>query len=619
MDGDDWARYWRADGVPVEAMHAHFTSHVYHRHSHESYSIGVTETGAQAFTCRHGRHVSGRGMVMAFNPDDPHDGHAAVDGGFTYRMVHIWPEFFSSLTGSPLPLFRSPVIEDPAMAASVRRLHRALTGEASQLERYERLATTARLLVRHASGRESARGWSPDGGPARGTPDRRVAARIRDLLHEATADLTADDLAEAAGCSRFAAYRAFSRAYGLAPSDYQRQLRIRSARQLLSDGVSPARAATEAGFADQAHLNRWFRRYYGVTPGAYQAAVRPLAHASLVGSRTMEQRVLGRTGRPVSVIGLGTWQLGADWGNVSESDAMEVLRTAVESGVTFFDTADVYGDGRSERVIGRFLAGNAGQGILVATKMGRRVEQKPEHYTLENFRAWTDRSRVNLGTDRLDLVQLHCPPTAVFASDAVFDALDTLVSEDRIAVYGVSVETSDQALTAIARPGVASVQIILNAFLPKPLDRVLPAAAAAGVGIIARVPLASGLLSGRYTRDTRFAADDHRNYNAHGEAFDVGETFSGVGLAAGADAAAEFAAMFNSGTGGLPEGTPAQWALRWVIQQPGVTTVIPGARSTGQARQNAEAASLPPLSQAELGAIEALYDKYFRASVHDRW
>ena len=153
------------------------------------------------------------------------------------------------------------------------------------------------------------------------------------------------------------------------------------------------------------------------------------------------------------MIGLGTWQLGADWGNVSEADAMEVLRAAVESGVTFFDTADVYGDGRSERVIGRFLAGNAGQGIMVATKMGRRVEQIPELYTLENFRAWTDRSRVNLGTDRLNLVQLHSPPTAVFASDAVFDALDTLVSEDRIAAYGVSVETCDQALTAIARPG----------------------------------------------------------------------------------------------------------------------------------------------------------------------
>jgi aryl-alcohol dehydrogenase-like predicted oxidoreductase len=342
----------------------------------------------------------------------------------------------------------------------------------------------------------------------------------------------------------------------------------------------------------------------------------------------MEQRILGRTGRPVSVIGLGTWQLGADWGNVSEADAMEVLRAAVESGVTFFDTADVYGDGRSERIIGRFLSGNAGQGVTVATKMGRRVDQKEENYTLENFRAWTDRSRVNLGTDRLDLVQLHCPPTPVFSSDAVFDALDTLVAEERIAAYGVSVETSDQALTAIARPGVASVQIILNAFRRKPLDRVLPAAVAAGTAIIARVPLASGLLSGRYTRDTTFAANDHRNYNARGAAFDVGETFSGVDFEAGVEAAREFAAI--TGGPGSPsqwapsqwapsQWAPSQWALRWVIQQPGVTTVIPGARSTSQARQNAEAAALPPLSQAELEAIEGLYDKYFRAKIHDRW
>jgi aryl-alcohol dehydrogenase-like predicted oxidoreductase/AraC-like DNA-binding protein len=610
----DWARYWRADDVPVEAMHAHFSAHVYHRHSHESYSFGVTETGAQAFTCRHGRHVSVRGMVMAFNPDDPHDGHAADGDGFTYRMVHIWPELLTSLTGSPLPLFRSPVLEDPVVAAAVRRLHLALTGPASELERYERLTGTARLLARHASGRE----------PARGGTDRRVAARVRELIRASTAEpgpgeLSADDLAAVAGCSRYAAYRAFTQAYGLAPSDYQRQLRVQAARRLLGAGVAPARAAAEAGFADQAHLTRWFRRYYGVTPGAYRAAAGGPGPA-LVRSPTMEQRVLGRTGRPVSVVGLGTWQLGADWGNVSEDDAMKVLRAAVESGVTFFDTADVYGDGRSERVIGRFLAGNAGQGVLVATKMGRRVEQKEEHYTLENLRAWTDRSRVNLGVDRLDLVQLHCPPTAVFASDAVFDALDTLVAEERIAAYGVSVETCDQALTAIARPGVASVQIILNAFRRKPLDQVLPAAAAAGVGIIVRVPLASGLLSGRYTRQTTFAADDHRSYNAHGEAFDVGETFSGVGLEAGVDAAAEFAAITSRRPASVSQqGTTAQWALRWVIQQPGVTTVIPGARSTSQARQNAEAASLPPLPQASLDAIEGLYDTYFRATVHDRW
>jgi aryl-alcohol dehydrogenase-like predicted oxidoreductase len=338
----------------------------------------------------------------------------------------------------------------------------------------------------------------------------------------------------------------------------------------------------------------------------------------------MEQRILGRTGRRVSVIGLGTWQLGADWGNVPEADAMEVLWTAVESGVTFFDTADVYGDGRSERIIGRFLAGNAGQGVTVATKMGRRVEQMQEHYTLENFRAWTDRSRINLGIDRLDLVQLHCPPASVLSADSVYDALDALVAEERIAAYGVSVETCDEALTAIARPGVASVQIILNAFRRKPLEQVLPAAAAAGVGIIARVPLASGLLSGRYTKDTTFAADDHRHFNARGDAFDVGETFSGVDFETGVEAAREFAAI-TGGQGWAPsqwapsQWAPSQWALRWVVQQAGVTSVIPGARSTDQARQNSEAASLPPLPQAELDAIEGLYDKYFRAQVHDRW
>jgi AraC-like DNA-binding protein len=247
-------------------MHAHFTSHVYHRHSHESYSFGVTESGAQAFSCRRGRHVSGAGMVMAFNPDDPHDGHAAVDGGFTYRMVHIWPEFFASLAGIPMPLFSSPVLEDPALARSLRGLHVALTGAASELERDERLTATARLLVRHATGRIPA-----DGGP-RG-PDRHVAARIGELIHDGYArDLTADDLAVVAGCSRFAAYRAFKQAYGLAPSEYQRQTRVRAARRLLLAGLPPSRVAAETGFADQAHLTRWFRRFYGVTPGAYRAA-----------------------------------------------------------------------------------------------------------------------------------------------------------------------------------------------------------------------------------------------------------------------------------------------------------------------------------------------------------
>jgi aryl-alcohol dehydrogenase-like predicted oxidoreductase len=327
----------------------------------------------------------------------------------------------------------------------------------------------------------------------------------------------------------------------------------------------------------------------------------------------MEQRILGKTGRAVSVVGLGTWQLGADWGEVNESEALAILEAAVESGVTFLDTADVYGDGRSERLIGRFLASGSAPRVMVATKMGRRVAQDPEHFTLANFRAWTGRSLANLGVDTLDLVQLHCPPTPVYSSDAVYDALDTLVAEGRIAAYGVSVETCDQALTAIARPGTASVQIILNAFRRKPLEQVLPAAEAAGVGIIARVPLASGLLSGKFGHDSTFAAGDHRAYNRHGEAFDAGETFSGVHYDTGVDAAREFAAIVPPGV------PPAQAALRWVIGQPGVTTVIPGASSAGQARQNAAAADLPPLTPAELAAIENLYDRRIRAQVHTSW
>jgi aryl-alcohol dehydrogenase-like predicted oxidoreductase len=326
----------------------------------------------------------------------------------------------------------------------------------------------------------------------------------------------------------------------------------------------------------------------------------------------VEQRILGRTGRKVSVVGLGTWQLGADWGSVDEQDALAVLAAAVDSGVTFLDTADVYGDGRSERLIGTFLR-ERGDGLFVATKMGRRMAQEPANYTLANFRAWTDRSRANLGVDTLDLVQLHCPPTAVYSSDEVFDALDTLVAEQVMTNYAVSVETVAEALTAIARPGVASVQIILNAFRRKPLERVLPAARQAGVGIIARVPLASGLLTGRYTMDTVFAPDDHRSYNRHGEAFDVGETFSGVDYQSGVEAAAEFAAIVPAGV------TPAQAALRWVVQQPGVSTVIPGARNVEQARANSATADVPALSPDTLAAIENLYDRRIRGQVHERW
>ena len=316
-------------------------------------------------------------------------------------------------------------------------------------------------------------------------------------------------------------------------------------------------------------------------------------------------------GRDVGVIGLGAWQLGADWGSVTEEDAHATLQAAADAGVTFFDTADVYGDGRSEKVIGAFIKDHPG--ITVATKMGRRVPQEPSAYTLDNFRAWTDRSRANLGVDTLDLVQLHCPPTAVYEDDAVYDALDTLVQEKRISAYGVSVEKVDEALAAIARPGTASVQIILNALRRKPLEQVLPAAAEAGVGIIARVPLASGLLSGRYDEHTTFAADDHRNYNRHGEAFDVGETFSGVDFEVGLEAVRRLRPMVPPGA------TMAQFALRWVIDQPGLTVVIPGARNPDQARANAAAADLDPLDAETQQAVRLVYDELIRPQVHDKW
>jgi aryl-alcohol dehydrogenase-like predicted oxidoreductase len=328
----------------------------------------------------------------------------------------------------------------------------------------------------------------------------------------------------------------------------------------------------------------------------------------------VEDRVLGRTGRDVGVVGLGCWQLGADWGQVDDADALAVLHAAVDSGVTLLDTADVYGDGRSERLIKRFLAERPVD-VMVATKCGRRADPHvPEAFTPENLRAWTDRSRANLGVDRLDLVQLHCPPTPVFSADEVFDALDDLVAQGNLAAYGVSVETCDEALTAIARPGVASVQIILNAFRRKPLEQVLPAARAAGVGIIARVPLASGLLSGKYDEHTTFAADDHRTYNRHGESFDVGETFSGVPYEVGVAAARSLADV----AAGLGVSTAAL-ALRWIIDQPGVSVVIPGARNADQAKANAAAADLEPLGADTLAAVERIYEDQIREHVHSRW
>lgn len=325
----------------------------------------------------------------------------------------------------------------------------------------------------------------------------------------------------------------------------------------------------------------------------------------------MQERILGRTGVPVGVVGLGAWQLGADWGEVDEDQALATLAAAHDAGVTFIDTADVYGDGRSERLVGAFIKDRPG--ITVATKMGRRVPQEADRYNLDNFRAWNDRSRENLGVDTLDLVQLHCPPSEVYSTDEVFDGLDLMVQEGRMKAYGVSVETAAEALTAIARPGVATVQIIFNMLRLKPLDDVLPAAEKMGVGIIARVPLASGLLSGRYDEHTTFGADDHRTYNRHGEAFDQGETFSGVDYGTGLDAVRRLAPL-------RPEGlTMAQFALRWIVDHPAVSVVIPGARNAEQARGNAAAGTADPLPPATHDAVREIYDELIRAGVHSRW
>ena len=328
----------------------------------------------------------------------------------------------------------------------------------------------------------------------------------------------------------------------------------------------------------------------------------------------MDTSIVGRTGRKVSVVGQGCWQFGGDWGDVSDEAAMQVLHTAADSGVTFFDTADVYGDGHSEELVGRFLRERADSSIMVATKMGRRADpHEPQEFTAENFRAWNDRSRRLLGVDTLDLVQLHCPPAPVYHSDAVFDVLDEMVAEGRMKAYGVSVETVEEAMTALRRPHLASIQIILNLFRRKPLEDVLPAAKAVGVGIIARVPLASGLLSGKFSEETTFAATDHRTFNRHGESFDQGETFSGVPFDEGVAAAREVAEL-------CPEGvTPAQFALRWVIDQDGVSVVIPGASRPEQASANAAAGSLPALTPEQLAAVEDVYDRRIRQFVHSRW
>ena len=327
----------------------------------------------------------------------------------------------------------------------------------------------------------------------------------------------------------------------------------------------------------------------------------------------MEYRRLGKSNRTVSAIGFGAWAIGGDWGSVDDAGSLRALHAAADAGVTLFDTADVYGDGRSERLIGQFLRERKGESFFVATKMGRRAPLDLAEYTPEAFRAWIDRSRDNLGVDRLDLVQLHCLPTAVYYQPEIFAALGDLVSAGSIAGYGVSVERVEEGLKAIEFPGVASVQIIYNVVRQRPAERFLREAASRDVGVLARVPLASGLLTGTLSSTSVFDASDHRRFNRHGEAFDVGETFAGVDYDTGLALVDELRPLVPAGS------SLAQMALRWILMSTAVTAAIPGARTPEQARANAAAADLPPLSPAVMERIARLYEERVRPLVHQRW
>jgi aryl-alcohol dehydrogenase-like predicted oxidoreductase len=331
------------------------------------------------------------------------------------------------------------------------------------------------------------------------------------------------------------------------------------------------------------------------------------------GATTVEYRRFGKTGRSVSAIGFGAWAIGGSWGEVDDADSLAALHAAADAGTTLYDTADVYGDGRSEQLIRQFIAERDGEPMFVVTKMGRRVPQEVANYTPAAFREWTDRSRENLGMERLDLVLLHCPPTQLYYQPDVFEALDELVAAGAIANYGVSVERVEEALKAIEYPGVAAVQIIYNIVRQRPADRFLAEAARRDVGVLARVPLASGLLSGKLTRDSVFDETDHRNFNRHGESFDVGETFAGLDYETGLAVVEELRPL-------VPEGsTLAQMALRWILMAEGVTAAIPGAKHPDQARANAAAADLPPLPAATMERITELYEARVKPLVHQRW
>ena len=328
----------------------------------------------------------------------------------------------------------------------------------------------------------------------------------------------------------------------------------------------------------------------------------------------MKYRTLGRTGFRVSAIGFGAWAIGGSWGAVDDETSMRALHAAVDAGVNFIDTADVYGDGRSERLIARLRRERPGEDLIVATKAGRRLPvQAAEGYTRENLSAWIDRSLQNLNADTIDLLQLHCPPSSVFASAEVFGVLDDLSAAGKIRHYGVSVERIDEALQAIRHDGVRTVQIIFNMFRQRPAAEFFPEAKRRNVGILARVPLASGLLTGKLTASSQFAADDHRQFNREGQAFDKGETFSGVPYDAGLRAVDALRPLTPPGV------TLTQFALRWILMFDEVTCAIPGARTPEQARANASAVDLPPLDPRAMDGVRSVYDQQIRGHVHQHW
>ncbi len=328
----------------------------------------------------------------------------------------------------------------------------------------------------------------------------------------------------------------------------------------------------------------------------------------------MQEIAFGRTGRHSTRIGFGAWAIGGTWGEVTLTDAKAALHAALDAGMSFIDTADVYGDGRSERIIREMLAERPGETPFVATKAGRRLTPHlAEGYTGAALEGFIDRSLANLGVERLDLVQLHCPPTPVHSDARVFAALDAIIAKGKIAAYGVSVETVEEARAAIWQPGVVSVQIIYNLFRMKPSEVFFREARARNVAIIARVPLASGLLTGKMTRDTCFAADDHRSFNRNGEAFDKGETFSGVPFDVALEAVDELRSLVPAGA------TMAAFALRWILMEEAVTVVIPGAKSPEQARANAAAADLAPLPESVMAAAREVYDRLVAPHVHGLW